>query len=169
MPSLPASSSFITLTDKRKESLVSGLYVGAIFILLALIYLVDVSKGLFGNIVNFFNSFILTTVPGTSFPLPAPSNPAAFTVVYSAAFQFTFGLGVIELLILSLRIGMHSPLPRKAETIENLVFWLGTSFLVITYLLNMTIISEWFVFWAGVILIAGISLVVRSLILVFSR
>ena len=64
---------------------------------------------------------------------------------------------------------MHSPLPRKAETIENIVFWLGTSYLAITYLVNMTIMSEWFVFWAGIILIAGLSLVARSFVLLAGR
>ena len=64
---------------------------------------------------------------------------------------------------------MHSPLPRKAETIENIVFWLGTSYLVITYLVNMTIMSEWFVFWAGIILIGGLSLVARAFVLLAGR
>jgi hypothetical protein len=157
------------LTEKKKEGLVTAIYIGSIFILLALIYLVNVSKGLFGNLESLFSSFTFTTVPGTSITLPAPSNPAAFTLVYNAAFEFAFGLGMIELIILSLRIAVHSPLSRKAETIENLVFWLGTSFLVISYLVNMTIISEWFVFWSGIILIAGLALVTRGFVLFVRR
>ena len=90
---------------------------------------------------------------------------AAYTVLYTAAFQFCLGIGILEMSILALRIVMHSPLPRKAETIENIVFWLGTSYLVITYLVNMTIMSEWFVFWAGIILIGGLALVARAFVL----
>jgi hypothetical protein len=64
---------------------------------------------------------------------------------------------------------IHSPLTRKAETIENVVFWLGTSYLAITYLVNMTIMSDWFVFWAGIILIGGLALVARSFVLLAGR
>ena len=158
-----------TLTDKRKEGLVTSLYAGGIFILLALIYIINASSDLFGNISRFFTTLTLSQVPGTSISLPSPSNPAGFPLLYNAAFQFAFGLGIIELLILSLRIAMHSPLARKAETIENLVFWLATSYLIVTYLTNMTIISEWFVFWAGIILIAGFSLVARAFVLIINR
>jgi hypothetical protein len=68
-----------------------------------------------------------------------------------------------------LRVGFHSPVSRKAETIENIVFWLGTSYLIITYLVNMTIPGEWFVFWAGVILIFGLALIARAFVLLAKR
>ena len=60
---------------------------------------------------------------------------------------------------------LHSPVARKAETVENIVFWLGASFLTITYLVRMTIMTEWFVFWAGIILIGGLSLLARAFVL----
>jgi signal transduction histidine kinase len=90
-------------------------------------------------------------------------------MLYNAAFQFCLGLGLLEIAVLVLRMWLNSPFPRKAETIENIVFWLGTSYLVVTYLVNITIISEWFVFWAGIILIAGLSLVARAFVLVAKR
>jgi hypothetical protein len=71
--------------------------------------------------------------------------------------------------ILALRIGLHSPVSRKAETIENIVFWLGTSFLIVTYLEKMTLVTEWFVFWAGVILIFGLALLSRAVVLLSKR
>jgi hypothetical protein len=155
------------LADKKKENLVTAVYVGLILILLALIYFIN--HNVWNSFVNFIGSFVLTQVPGTSISLPAPAYPAAYTVLYTAAFQFFIGLGLLEIAVLALRIAMHSPLPRKAETIENIVFGLGTSYLVITYLVNMTIMSEWFVFWAGVILIAGLALVARSFVLLAGR
>jgi hypothetical protein len=154
-----------TLTEKRKETLVSGLYIGFIFILLALIYLINVHSNIWNSFLNFINSFVLTEFPGTGIYLPAPANLAAYTVLYNAAFEFCLGLGVLEISVLAIRIWLHSPLPRKAETIENLVFWFGTSYLIITYLARSTIMSEWFVFWAGVIIIAGLSLVARAFVL----
>jgi hypothetical protein len=75
------------------------------------------------------------------------------------------GLGILEIGILALRIVLNSPLPRKAETIENIVFAFGTSYLITTYLVKMTIMSEWFVFWAGIILIAGLAFLARAFVL----
>jgi len=157
------------LTEKKKELLVSAVYIGFIFILLAVIYFINVHNNLWNSFVSFIGSFVLTQVPGTSISLPAPAYPAAYIVLYNVAFQFFLGIGILEISILTLRIGLHSPLPRKAETIENIVFGLGTSYLAITYLVNMTIMSEWFVFWAGIILIAGLALVARAFVLLAGR
>jgi len=157
------------LPDRKKENLITALYVGFIFILLAVLYFINVHTNLWGKFVNFISSFILATVPGTNISLPVPVNPGAYTMLYNAAFQFCVGLGLLEIAVLALRIWLSSPFPRKAETIENIVFWLGTSYLVVTYLVNITIPSEWFVFWAGIILIAGLSLVARAFVLLAKR
>jgi hypothetical protein len=160
---------FSGLTEKKKEGLFTIIYIGAIFILLAIIYFINLSSNLINDIINFFSTLTLSEVPGTGISLPAPSNPAAHIPLYTAIFQFSLGIGILEIIILSLRIAMHSPVARKAETIENIVFWLGTSYLVITYLVNLTIPSEWFVFWAGIIMIFGLSLVARAFILLARR
>ncbi len=165
--SLTEVSGTQAFTDKKKESLVTALYVGAIFIILALVFVLD--TGVWGSLVNFFSTLTLAQVPGTSVSLPAPLSPASHMLLYNAAFQFSVGVGILEIVILTVRILLHSPIARKAETIENLVFWLGTSYLIITYLVNMTLQSEWFVFWAGIILIAGLSLVTRAFILIVGR
>ncbi len=157
------------LPEKKKENLITALYIGAVFILLAIIYFVNLPNNLWTSIVNFFSSLTLATVPGTSFGLPAPLVPAAHLTLYVAAFQFALGLGVLEIAVLSIRIMLHSSVSRKAETIENLVFWLGASYLVITYLVNMSIMSEWFVFWAGIVLILGLSLIARAFVLIAKR
>ncbi|MGO8805599.1 MAG: hypothetical protein ACLQO7_03195 [Candidatus Bathyarchaeia archaeon] len=158
-----------TLPEKKKENLISALYIGLILVLLAVIYFINLHTNLWNNFNHFLNNFILATVPGTGLQLPAPENPAAYIALYNAAFQFCLGLGIIEIAVLTLRVWVYSPLPRKAETIENLVFWLGTSYLILTYLINITIISEWFVFWAGIILIGGLSLVARAFVLKATR
>jgi uncharacterized membrane protein YecN with MAPEG domain len=157
------------LTDKRREGLFSAVFIGFVFILVAVVYFINLSNNIWNSFVNFIGSFVLSQVPGTGFSLPAPANPIAYTVIYNAAFEFCLGMGILEIAILALRIVMHSPLSRKAETIENLVFWLGTGYLVITYLVNMTIMSEWFVFWAGIILIFGLALVARAFVLLAGR
>ena len=157
------------LPDKKKENLITALYFGFILILLAVVYFVNAHIDLWGSFVNFFSKFILATVPGTNIALPAPSNPASYTLLYKVVYQFCIGLGILEIAVLTLRIWLNSPVTRKAETIENIVFWLGTSYLVVTYLVNISIISEWFVFWAGIILIGGLSLLARSFVLIAKR
>jgi hypothetical protein len=154
-----------TLTDKKKENLFTAIYIGAVLIIIALIYYIHLSDNLFDGLVNFFTSLTLATVPSTGIALPAPASPATHLNLYNVAFQFSIAIGILEIIILALRVGLHSPVTRLAETIENIVFWLGTSYLIGTYLVNMTISSEWFVFWAGIILIFGLALVARSFVL----
>jgi hypothetical protein len=160
-------SSTHATADKRKESLVTYIYVGTIFIILALVFVLN--TGISGKIVNFFSSLTLAQVPGTNIALPAPSLPLAHIQLFSIAFQFTISVGILEIVTLIVRILLHSPFPRKAETIQNLVFWLGTSFLIMAYLVNITLQTEWFVFWAGIILIGGLSLVTRAFITILAR
>jgi len=157
------------LPDKKKENFITAVYAGFIFILLAVLYFINVHVNVWGKFVSFIGTFTLATVPGTSISLPVPANPSGYTLLYIIAFQFCLGLGLLEIAILALRIWLNSPFPRKAETIENIVFWLGTSYLVVTYLVNITIPSEWFVFWAGIILIAGLSLIARAFVLMAKR
>ena len=160
-----------SLTEKKKESLFTAIYIGALFIIIALIIFVHLSDNLWDSLINFFTTLTLSTVPSTGIPLPAPSDPAAAANInlYNAAFQFTLAIGFLEIVILALRVWLHSSVSRKAETIENIVFWLGTSYLITTYLVNMTISSEWFVFWAGIILIFGLALVARAFVLLAKR
>ena len=124
------------LTEKKKENLVTAIYVGSIFIVLAAVYFINLPNSLFDDAVNFFGAFKLAQVPGVSFSLPAPAVPAAHIALYVAVFQVTLGLGILEIGVLALRIHLRSPVARKAETVGNLVFWLGASFLMIAYLVR---------------------------------
>jgi hypothetical protein len=154
-----------SLSDKRKESLFTAIYVGALFIILALVYYIHLSDNLWDSLVNFFTSLTLAPVPTTGISLPAPANPANFGNLYVAAFQFSLGVGILEIIILALRVFLYSSVTRIAETIENIVFWFGASYLIIAYLVNMKISSEWFVFWAGIILIFGLALLARAFVI----
>ncbi len=155
-----------SLTDEKKESLFTALYIGAVFIILAFVYFVNLPNSLWNEIVTFFSTLTLSEAPGIGIGLPAPSNPAGHVRLYTAAFQFSIAIGILEIIILVLRVFLRSSVSRKAETVENIVFWLGASYLIIAYLVNMTIPSEWFVFWAGIILIFGLSLIARAFILI---
>jgi hypothetical protein len=165
MPSLNLQS----MSDKKKESLFTAIYIGALFIILALIYYIHLSDNLWDSLVNFFTSLTLAPVPTTGLSLPAPAKPASFGDLYFAAFQFSLAVGILEIIILALRVVLHSSVIRIAETIENIVFWFGASFLIIAYLANMTISSEWFVFWAGIILIFGLALLTRAFVILAKK
>jgi len=137
-------------------------------ITLAVVYAAHLPSSLWDRFVDFFSSLTLSPIGG-GVVLPAPANPAAHIELYTAAFQFAIAIGIIEVAILMLRIFLHSPTKRKGETVENIVFWLGTSYLISAYLVNMTIPVEWFIFWAGVILVWGLALVARSFVLIAAK
>ena len=156
-------------SEKKKENLFTAIYLGSIFIAIAAIYFSHLPNSLWDDAVTFFTQLTLSPIPGTSIPLPAPGNPAAHATLYFAVFEFALAIGIIEIVILLLRVYFRSPVARKAETVENIVFWMGTSYLVIAYLVNMTIPAEWFVFWAGIIMLFGLALVARAFILLAKR
>jgi len=156
-------------SEKKKENLFTALYIGAVFIAIAGIYFSHLPNSLWDEIVAFFTQLTLYPIPGTSIPLPAPGNPAAHANLYFSAFEFALAVGIVEVVILLLRVYLHSPVSRKAETVENIVFWMGTSYLIVAYLMNMTIHAEWFVFWAGIIMLFGLALVARAFILLAKR
>ena len=157
------------LTDKKKENLISAVVIGGLFIIVALVYYIHISDDLWNRLIDFFTTLTLAPVPTTGISLPAPASPTDNGILYVTASHFAIAVGILEIIILMLRVVLHSPVSRKAETIENVVFWLGAGYLSITYLVNMTIPSEWFVFWAGIILMFGLALVARAFVLLAKR
>ncbi len=156
-------------SHKRTEGFFSAIYIGALFILLGLVYLSNLPTNIFQEIVNFFSTLTLSPIPGIGFSLPAPASPQAHTTLYGIAFQFSLGIAIIEVVILALRVIFHSPIARKAETVGNVVFWFGASYLILSYLTTITTANEWFVFWSAILIISGLSLIVRALILIIEK
>jgi hypothetical protein len=154
---------------KYAESLFSALYIGAIFISLGVIYFIHLPNNLFIELVDFFEHLTLARVPDTGLFLPAPISPASHVDLYTAVFQFFLVIAVIEVVILALRFVFNSPIKRKAETISNIVFWFGVTYLIWTYLVDSATINKWFVFWIGVIIIFGLSLIARAFVLLAVR
>jgi len=86
-------------------------------------------------------------------------------VLYSAVTHFSLIWGLFQIASLALRFVVGSPFSKKAETASNLVFWLGASYLISTLLNEMTTRTTWFVFWAEIIMLIGVSLIIRAIIL----
>jgi hypothetical protein len=151
------------------ENLISGISVGTIFILIGIVFVLAQPNSLWDSIVDFFSHFTLRSVPTLGFSLPAPANTAAHAVFYTAAFQFSIGLGILQIILLMLRLGMRSPIGKTAEVVGNLVFWFGAAYIITTYLGDFPNITQWFMFWAGILIMIGLSLIARALVLLTKR
>jgi len=151
------------------ESIVSAISVGAVFILIGLVFVLALPNNLWDQTIAFFRSFTTRQVPGIGITLPAPINPGGHTVFYTAVFQFTLGLAFLQILVLALRIGFGSRVHKIAETVGNLVFWIGASYLVNMYLNSSTTLSTYFAFWAAIIIVLGLSIVARAAVLISKR
>ena len=119
------------------------------------------------DILHISNAFFKDLTP-TSYPLggssninlPAPANPAAQVGFFTAVMDFMIGIGILQIIILPIRLWVKSPVRRIGETVGNLIFWLGGAFMADIFLLAGTL-NGWFSFWTGLILLVGISLIVR--------
>jgi hypothetical protein len=175
------NESFEGFSHRHREGLISAISTGLFFVLAGAIFLT--TPNLFDSIVKFFSHIELVHVPNLGeLRLPAPVTPArpwtestaylaARKQVYSAAEQFSYIWGLLQVVILALRVAARSPLKKDAETVSNIVFWLGTGFLIRTFLLEtirlplLTEVARWFVFWSGIIILIGVSLIIRAIIL----
>jgi hypothetical protein len=149
---------------RSRDGFVSALSAGFFFILVGILFIV--TPDLFDSIVRFFQNFDIVQVRNLfGIFLPAPKNPWMHVTVYSAAAQFSLAWGLFLIGILAVRIFANSPLRKKAENASDIVYWLAASYLITIFLNGTTTISLWFAFWAAIIMLAGITLIIRAAIL----
>ena len=133
------------------------------FFLLVIGVIWVITPNLSQEVVDFFKDFKLEKEIFPNVFLPAPAGP--HPVVYTALSRFCFVFGLFQIVILVLRFFFREPLGRVAGTFSGIVFWLGVGF-VSNLLAAGTI--EWFGFVGWFIVFIGLSLVVRSvLVLLF--
>jgi hypothetical protein len=155
------------------EGITSAISVGWFFVLIGVI--VVTNHNLWSNIVDFFHTFTVVNLANSSIRLPIPAVPAAHVEVYTAAFQFALGIAILQVIILALRLIIGSRMIRTAETIGNLVFWFGAVYLlnVLVGIDNTLAVAKqqqmWLQFWALIIVLIGVSMVVRSAALFIGR
>ncbi len=152
---------------KAREGIFTAISFGAFLILIGSIFLT--TPDLWSKLTNFFNNLTFGQFARTGIYLPAPEFPAAHAVLYGAILELCVGLSILQVILLILRLLLNSPIRKNAETAGSLVFWLGASYLVFTYLNSSATLSGWFVFWAGVLIVLGLSWLFRALILFASR
>ena len=150
---------------RHGDGFITAVAFGGFLIILGLIF--TLTPDLWQKITEFFNSITTTSFPfggpGSSISLVAPANPAAHKMLYTALLQFDAAFGILQVIILGLRIWAHSKTRRIAETLGNAVFWFGSAILVNVFLLAGTL-SGWFEFWAALIVLVGISLIARAIV-----
>ena len=152
------------------EGLITALAVGGFFIILGLIFTLT------PNITERTNIFWsdLTTVtyplgsPGSTISLVAPAHPSEHLAFYTAVMNFLVGVGVLQIVVLALRLAMHSRVRRIAQSVGDLIFWLGAAFIANIFLLAGTL-SGWFQFWSSLIILIGLSLIARFLVHLVGR
>jgi hypothetical protein len=153
---------------RYRESLIGAVSAGFFLILLGALFVL--TPGLFNRTIDFFESFGWVTVPNTAISWFAPTSPLSPSnrIVYTGVEQFCFAFGVFHIVILALRFAARSSTNKKADTVGNLIFWIGAGYLVRTLLLEATrwtALTTWFVFWAALITLVGVTLIVRAIIL----
>ncbi len=144
--------------DRRDDT--GWISFGAFLIIVAVIYLTT------PNIANEVNAFIrdfqlVEVFDDFSWFVPSTTHP----VLYSAAERFCYAFGLVQVGILGLRLAKRSSIHGKAESASGVVFWLGAGYVL--GLLSQAVLS-WLSFVAGLIILMGISIVVRALVLILS-
>jgi hypothetical protein len=156
-------------SDRRhrsfQEGLITALAVGGVFIIIGLVVVLTT------NIVEKTNSFSgdLTTVSypfggnNSTISFVVPAHPAQHIDLFTAVMNFMLAVGILQIVILALRLAVHSRIGRIAETVGNMIFWLGGAAVANIFLLAGTL-TGWFSFWAWIIMLIGASLVARGLV-----
>ncbi|MCL5876922.1 MAG: hypothetical protein M1540_03820 [Candidatus Bathyarchaeota archaeon] len=153
-----------TFRDKAiNDGLISALAVGGFLIILGVAF--GLTPGVPQKIGEFFGDLTGVAYPviNGDMVLPAPAHPAQHIEVYSAVFNFAVGIAVLEVVILALRLLLHSSIKKIAETVGNMVFWVG-AVVVVSVFLQAGTLTGWFTFWATLIILAGLSLITQFVI-----
>ncbi len=144
------------------EGLISALSVGGVLVLIGTVFVIN--PHLLQNIIDFSKDLSTVKVSGTSILLPAPTMPSAHTGLYIAAAQFELGLGILQVVILAARLLVKSRIRRVAGTAGSLVFWFGAAYLTETFLNSSATQESWFSFWAAIVVLFGVSIIVRAIV-----
>ncbi|MGB9134345.1 MAG: hypothetical protein WCC63_01990 [Candidatus Bathyarchaeia archaeon] len=143
----------------RRENWLGLLSFGFFLLLFALFFVIVPDYG--DRAVDFFRSFELKEVsPNLFLPAPEGHHP----VVYETVMRFCIVFGLFQFSILAFRLYFGSAMRRIAETVSNIVLWLGAAYMFSLLLLPPSRAVEWFPFIGGMIAVVGFSIVIRSLV-----
>jgi uncharacterized membrane protein YfcA len=152
------------------EALITALAVGGFFIILGSVF--AFTPGIVQKNNSFFSDLKSVTFPfgspGSTMSLLGPAHPSEHDGFYTAVVNFLLGVGILQIVILALRLYVKSPIKRIAETVGNLIFWLGAAVMANVFLLAGTL-NGWFQFWSALIVLIGVSLIARFFVYLAKR
>lgn len=152
---------------RDRNPVIGAVSVGFFFLLIG-IMLLSIPDAV-TNTESFLNDLITARVPNLNqVVLPAPAHPAAHQGFYALVAEFSLAWGVFQVFILLLKIVFRSTIRSIAETVSGIITWLGTYYLVTTFLIVGTL-TTWFAFWALVLTLWGISMLARAIVLAIYR
>jgi len=92
---------------------------------------------------------------------PSSNHP----ILYSAAEQFCYLFGFVQVAILGLELARRSSIREKARTFSDIIFWLGAGY--VFGMLSSGALA-WIPFLGVLIVLVGISIVARSTVLLIA-
>lgn len=154
-----------------REGIMSAISAGFFFILVGAIFIMTPS--LFSRIIAFIEDFAIVQIPNTVIYFFAPARPLLLghITVYRAVREFSLVWAIFQIVVLIIRAATRSTLGRIAETGSNIVFWFGATYLIGIFLIERTWLTSspqltvWFAFWAAIIVLAGLTMIIRAIIL----
>ena len=169
-------------TRGHYEGILSAISIGFFLILIGTLFVT--SPNLLHDLNTFFSNFKVVTIRNTNIQLPAPQSLgnlntySAMQDVFLAAREFSLIWGVFLIAMLGARFLLDTPLRRRAENVGDIVFWLGATYLIETFLVIPTqasfvsdsdLAANWFKLWAGIVMFIGLSLIARAIFLAVAR
>ncbi|MCW3995327.1 MAG: hypothetical protein NWE98_04150 [Candidatus Bathyarchaeota archaeon] len=153
-----------TKSNPWVEGLITAVSIGGFLIILGAVF--GLTPGIPQKTSSFFSDLKLVSFPLDSgtISLFAPANPQQHLDFFTAVFNFLLGIGILQIVILAIRFWAHSPVGKTSETVGSAVFWLGGAAAASVYLLAGTQ-NGWFQFWSMLLVLIGVSLIVRFIIL----
>jgi hypothetical protein len=156
------------------EALLGAISAGFFFVLIGALFISN--PNFFSNVVTFLSNWQTVHLRSTNISIPVPEHLGDNIAldVYLAARNFSLVWGIFLGVMLGSRFILDSPTRRKVQNVGGIVFWLGAAFVIQILLVEktqaMTInVSAWLAFWAAVIMLIGVSLIVRAIFLVAAR
>ena len=163
------SQNLYSLGSRHREGVITAVSVGFFFILIGAIFVA--TPTLYDALRTFFSpdSWMNVNVRNSNVFIPVPVTPSAHSEVYKAAFEFCLIWGLFQIFVLVFRFVAGSSPRRKARTVSSVVFWLGASYLISAYLNSLTATSKhqldtWYTFWAAIIVLIGVALIIRAFV-----
>jgi predicted ferric reductase len=155
-PQAPSPPRIKRYEEEARRDILGLVSFGFFLISIGVVFLT--SPNLISEISVFFRDFQLKELwPNVFLPAPTSNHP----VLYGAIETFCYIFGIFQVGMLILRFAYRSSASKRAGTASNIVFWLGAGYLL-GILKDQTI--GWFSFIAGLIILIGICVIIRSII-----